>query len=376
MTTQNAPCLAFTDRFSYAKAVRTADGLTVQARCLALILSTCLDPDGTIPPRFTPSTATLTHDMGYTPKNLHSVGEAMAELERAGYLRVTRTRGRRNSYQVTVPVTRAREFLGVTRPIALTPEGRTTAAQDSGSASVTTAAQDSGSVSVTTAARGSGATAPGGSGSPETTAPQSSQPTKDPTTPQPSLPAKTPADGPAGPGSTPREGKEKKLSQKSDNRGGRARPGRPLAEALTGKQRARYRQMLDNMRAYFDREDVLGREGTRLVASIEQLDQQTRFAEMLIHLDELGHTQLLTDALQANRNASKFGTAYAGLRNPGAEAYRRIEELYATHGSGPSTSLSDLLPEGLRVGSAVVTLPRTWSTPPLPLARSLPRRTP
>jgi len=380
----NTPCLAVTDRFSYEKAVRTAalEELGPLARHLALTLATYLSKDGTIAARFTPSTTTLTAQLGYRPKNTHSVDEATVQLESAGYLVVTRSRGKRNRYQATVPAARGPEFPGVTAQGVIPAAPRTTAALDSGLEETTNAPQDSGPVGATTAAQSSGGTAAPSSGWSESTAAESSRSDLGQPVPQPSLSTAHINVGSAAPESTKWAGKGKKSSQnlkKAPLSRPRGIPGRSLADALTAQHKTRYRQMLDNMRSHFNGNDVLGHEGTQLVDSIGKLDQQTRFAEMLIGLDQLGHTALLTEALTANRNPSGTGTPYGGLKNKGAEAYRRIEELYATHGFGPARSLSDVLPDGFRVGNQVVPLPwadTVHTAAPAHPAPPQPRRTP
>jgi hypothetical protein len=346
------PFLGITDRFSYERAVTTAtlDELGPLARHLALTLAIHLGKDGTIAAKFTPSTATLTAKLGYRPKNTHSVDEAIRQLEQAGYLLVTRSRGRRNRYQVTVPAARAGEFPGVTAPIAPACVTESTAAQGSGSAEASTAAQSS------------GATAAQSSGWSETTAADGSHSVPDQLLLQPSLSGEQSSTGSTGYGLDTREGEGKKLSPNPKSGTPprpRARPGGSMTDALTPQQQQRYEEMLTFIREYFDGEDIArGREGTDLVNSIrQQLDQQARFAQMLVRLDELGHTKAIGAALRENRSPTGTGTPYAGLHNKGAEAYKRITELYATHGSGPATSVSDILKDGLGIGNQVVPLP-------------------
>lgn len=71
---------------------------------LALVLSSRMDPDGSIPGRFTPSIETLSIDLGYAPNSRRGVIRAMRELEARGFLEVQRQGTRKpNRYRATVP---------------------------------------------------------------------------------------------------------------------------------------------------------------------------------------------------------------------------------------------------------------------------------
>ena len=101
-----------------------------------LVLSTHMNPDGTLPARFTPSLDTLVAEMGLAPSSRKTVIGLVKSLEQKGFLEVTRApRGHKkvNRYRALLPV--GTDAVVVDEPPAASVDG---VDQPAGSGSTTT----------------------------------------------------------------------------------------------------------------------------------------------------------------------------------------------------------------------------------------------